>query len=266
MPRFMPIEVRLSTDSVNASRREVTFYGAAFGNRDKQGMRIVPGAFAKTIREQLPSGEIKHFRNHQTLIGPMRKLQEDSYGLLCTGYCSETQAGDEYLKQCLDGSLTHASIYAKIVRDRAHYVNETDPITGQEIETLNLTELILCEAGMVDLNPANTMATLVAVKGLGDSNLLDALHELEYTATGFVHSLGSGTPLSGEERRLARSLLSAHGALSKHADTLKALLAPDSSTQPSQVAPPRATPAHAEKQPDLTAIFESIRSRGQINL
>lgn len=265
MPRFVPIEVKLSAENVNAAKREVTFYGSAFNNRDKQGMRVIPGAFAKTIREQLPTGEIKHFRNHEVSIGPMRALQEDSYGLLCTGYCSKTRAGDEYLEQCLDGSLTHASIYAKIVRDRAHYVTETDPITGDEIETLNLTELILCEAGMVDLNPANTMATLVAVKGLGDAHLLDTLHELEYTANGFMLALDSGTPLTGEERRLARSLLGAHGALSRHADTLKALLAPGDITQTSGSAPSLATPAHAETV-DLTAILESIRSRGQIHL
>lgn len=265
MPRFMPIEVKLTADSVDKLKREVTFYGAAFGNRDKQGQRIIPGAFAKTIREQLPTGEIKHFRNHEVSIGPMRNLQEDSYGLLCTGYCSKTQAGEEYLEQCLDGSLTHASIYAKVVRDRAHYVIETDPITGEEIETLNLTELILCEAGMVDLNPANTLATLVAVKGLGDANLLDVLHEVEYIANGFALAVDGGT-LTAEERRLARSLLGAHASLSKHADTLKALLAPEIGTQPSRVAPPTATPANAETQPDLTMLLKSLQARGRIIL
>lgn len=266
MPRFVPIEVKLSAETVNVERREVTFYGAAFGNRDRQGHRILPGAFAKTIREKLPTGEIKHYRNHQVNIGPMRALSEDGYGLLCTGYCSKTQAGDEYLTQAMDGSLTHASIYAKIVADRARYVTETEPSTGQDVETLELAELVLNEAGLVDLSPANTLATIVAVKALGDANVLDVLGDLEYVIHGFADALDADR-LTAEERRIAKSLVGLHRELDKHGDKiLKALLAPGDITQASGSAPSLATPANAEKQPDLSALLKSIQERGRIHL
>lgn len=265
MPRFVPIEVKLTADSVDLPRREVTFYGAAFNNRDKQGHRILPGAFAKTIREQLPTGEIKHFRNHEHNVGPMRRLVEDTYGLLCTGYCSKTQAGDEYLEQALDGSLTHASIYANIVRDRARYVPETDPVSGEEIETLEMSELILVESGLVDRSPANTLATLVAVKSLGDGNFLDVINDLEYVVNDFANAL-CGDRLTAEERRVAKHLLGLRKALDKHGDKItKALLAPGDITSPTQATPSLATPANAETA-DLTALLKSIQERGRIHL
>lgn len=266
MPRFMPIEVKLSADNVDIQKREVTFYGAAFGNRDKQGHRILQGAFAKTIREQLPTGEIKHYRNHEVNVGPMRRLVEDSYGLLCTGYCSKTQAGDEYLEQALDGSLTHASIYASIVRDRARYVTETDPASGDEIETLEMSELVLTESGLVDRSPANTLATLVAVKSMGDGNFLDLVNDLEYVANDFAAALG-GDRLTTEERRVAKSLLGLRKVLDKHGDKIvKALLAPGDITSPTVATPSLATPANAETQIDLSVILKSLQERGRITL
>ncbi len=262
----MPIEVKLTADNVDLLKREVTFYGAAFNNRDKQGHRILPGAFSKTIREQLPTGEIKHYRNHEINIGPMRRLVEDSYGLLCTGYVSKMQAGDDYLTQALDGALTHASIYATIVRDRARYVTETDSGSGEEIETLEMSELILVESGLVDRSPANTLATLVAVKSLGDGNFLDLINDLEYVAKDFAEAL-CGDRLTTEERRVAKSLLGLRKVLDKHGDKItKALLAPGDITSPPQATPSLATPANAETQPDLTALLASIQRRGQIHL
>jgi phage head maturation protease len=259
----MPIEVKLSADVVDVAKREVTFYGSAFGNRDVQGQRVLPNAFGKTIREQLPRGEVKHFRNHTVSIGPMRELVQDSYGLLCTGYCSKTRAGDEYLEQALDGSLTHASIYGRIVRERAEWVTEKDAATGQDIETLNIGEIILYEAGLVDLRPANNLATLVAVKGLGDDGFLDTLLELDYVVKSFALSRNGGRP-TAEERRVAKALLSLRAVLEDQEEALKSLLAPGDITQTPESAPSLATPA--ELQPDLTALLESLRQRGQIHL
>ena len=259
---FVPIEVEMSADR---AKREVTFYGSAFGNRDSQGMRVVKGAFDRGIRERHPQGLIKHFRNHEKLMGPMRHLEEDSYGLLCVGFCSKTPAGDEYLEQVIDKSITHASFRAGIVRDRAHWIKETDPNTGEEIETLNLTELILKEAGGVDLEPANLMATIQAVKSFDDS-ALDTVLELPYILKSFSLTR-RGVDLTAEERRIAKSLLLLHDVLGEQSDTLKALLAPgDITPPPSGAAPSLATPANAEKQPDLSILLASLQQRGRIPL
>ncbi len=258
---FVPIEVEMSADKV---KREVTFYGSVFGNRDSQGMRVVKGAFGKSIRERLPQGLVKHFRNHETLVGPMRHLEEDEHGLLCVGFCSKTRTGDEYLEQVADGSITHASFRAGIVRDRAHWVTEEDPVTGEEQETLNLTELILREAGGVDLEPANLLATIVAVKSFGDDSMLDTLFELPYILKSFALNRRDVT---AEERRIAKALLGLHESLGAQSDHLKALLAPgDLTSSLSGMTPSLATPAHAETQPDLSALLASIQQRGRISL
>jgi len=258
----IPIEVEMSADKV---KREVTFYGAAFNNRDSQGMRVIPGAFSKSIRDRLPQGLVKHFRNHEVNVGPMRHAEEDTHGLLCVGFCSKTRAGDEYLEQVADGSLTHASFRAGIVRDRAHWVTETDPITGDEIETLNLTELIWREAGAVDLEPANPLATILAVKSFGGDGMLDTLFELPYILKSYT-LCREGRSATAEERRIAKALLQLHGTLSEQAESIKALLAPGDLTSPPRgVTPSLATPAEAEtKQPDLTPLLESLRKRGRI--
>ena len=265
MPRFMPIEVKLNADVVDVAKREVTFYGSAFGNRDAQGHRVRHEAFTRTIREQLPKGEIKHYRDHKTSIGPMRELRQDSYGLLCTGYCSKTRAGDEYLEQALDGTLTHASIYGRIVRDRAEWVTEKDAASGESVETLDIGEIILYEAGLVDLRPANNLATLVAVKGLGDDGFLDTLLELDYIVKGFALQRDGGKP-TAEERRVAKALLSLRGVLGEQEEALKALLAPGDITSPTEATPSLATPANAETQIDLSVILKSIQERGRITL
>lgn len=261
MPRFVPIECQLSAD---AAKREVTFYGSVFNNRDSQGMRVMPNAFGKTIAEQLPRGLVKHYRNHTQSVGPMRHLEQDSYGLLCVGYCSKTQAGNDYLEQALDGSLTHASFYGKIVRDRAEWVTEKNE-KGEDIETLNLGELILVEAGLVDLLPANPLATLVAVKSMGEAETLDLLLDLDYVVKSFALT-SDREKLSAEERRVAKALLGLRKVLNEQGDILKALLAPGDLTSPVQATPSLATPADAETQPDLSALLASIQQRGRISL
>jgi HK97 family phage prohead protease len=259
MPRFVPIECQLSVDS---EKREVTFYGAAFRNRDAQAMRILDNAFSKTIQEQLPQGLVKHYRNHTTPVGPMRHLSQDGHGLLCVGYCSKTRDGDEYLEQAKDGTLTHGSIYAKIVRERAEWVTEKNA-EGKDVETLNLGELILIEAGLVNLIPANPLATLVAVKSMGESETLDLLLDLDYVVKSFVLS-SDREKLNADERRVAKALLGLQRVLNEQGDVLKALLAPGDLTHSSGNAPSLATPADAEKKIDLAMLLDSVQKLRRI--
>lgn len=258
----IPIEVQMAA---NVEKRTIEFYAAVFGNRDSDGMRVVKGAFAKSIAERLPKGFVKLFRNHQHNIGTMQHAEEDSYGLHCVGYVSKERIGDETLEKVRDQSLTHCSFRAGVVRDRAHFVVEEDPTTGDKIETLNLTELIWREAGPVDLEPANPLAIITAVKSFGGDESLDAFHELPY----MLHAMTSNPSKkpSAEERRILKSLLHLRDVLKDRGDSIEALLAPGDITQTlSGSAPSLATPAHAETQPDLTALLASIQRRGQINL
>lgn len=255
----VPIEVEMAA---NTEKRTIEFYASVFGNRDTDGMRVVRGAFQKSISERLPQGLVKLFRNHSCNIGRIDHAEEDSHGLFCRGYVSRERMGDETLEKVADRSLTHASFRAGIVRDRAHFVVEEDPVTGDKIETLNLTELIWREAGPVDLEPANPLAVIMAVKSLGGDESMDAFHELPY----LLHALTANAKKpSAEERRILKTVLHLRDVLKDRGPMIEALLAPGDITQTSGSAPSLATPAHAETA-DLTRLLESIRSRGQIHL
>jgi HK97 family phage prohead protease len=228
-------------------------------------MRVVKGAFAKSIAERLPQGMVKVYRNHQWNIGRMDHAEEDSHGLFCRGYVSKERIGDETLEKVRDGSLTHCSFRAGVVRDRAHFVVEEDPVTGDKIETLNLTELIWREAGPVDLEPANPLAVITAIKSFGGDESLDAFHELPY----LLHSwtAGEAKKLTAEEKRILKTVLHLRDVLKDRSAMIEALLAPgDITSSLLGTTPSLATPANAETQPDLSALLKSIQERGRINL
>lgn len=257
----VPIEVEMAA---NVEKREIEFYASVFGNRDCDGMRVVKGAFAKSISERLPKGFVKLYRNHQYNIGTMLHAEEDSYGLHCVGYVSKEPMGDQTLEKVRDKSLTHCSFRAGVVRDRAHFVVEEDPVTGEKIETLNLTELIWREAGPVDLEPANPLAVIMAVKSFGGDDSLDAFHELPY----MLHAMTANPSKkpTAEERRILKSFLHLRDVLKERGDSIEALLAPGDITSPPKATPSLATPANAETQPNLSALLKSLQGRGRINL
>jgi len=253
----IPIEVELAADT---GRREITAYAAVFGNRDLQGMRVMPGAFSKSVAERLPQGQIKLMRNHEQLLGVVRHAEEDGFGLLTVGYVSKTTSGDDCLEMVKDGTLSRYSFRAKIIRASVSIDGE-DP-DGYPIETLDLKELGIKECGPVDLDPANPLATILAVKSL-EADMLDNLSELPYVLKSFTLARKSAK-LSADERRVALTLLRLHEELGAQSGTLKALLAPESGTSP-KATPPESTPAEAEKkQPDLSPLLESLRKRGRI--
>lgn len=247
----LPLEVELSVD---VPKREATAYAAAFGNRDLQQMRTCEGCFTKTLAEQMPSGQIKYFRNHTNLVGVIRHLEQDSFGLLSVAYLSKTPLGDETLTLLKDGALNRYSYRAKIVR--ANWAIDGQDENGMDIETLELREVILRELGPVDLQPANPLASVLAVKSL-DADMLETLAELPWLVKSFTATSGK---LSAGERRVVKDLLRLSEALGKQDDALKALLAPESVTPPTPAAPTIATPAKAEIQPDLPMLMDSLRS------
>jgi HK97 family phage prohead protease len=259
----VPIEVEMSA---NTDKRTIEFYASVFGNRDSDGMRVVKGAFSKSIAERLPQGFVKLYRNHAFNIGRIDHAEEDSHGLFCRGYVSKERLGDETLAKVADRSLTHCSFRAGIVRDRAHFVTEEDPTTGDKIETLNLTELIWREAGPVDLEPANPLAVIVAMKSLGGDASLDAFYELPY----LVHAISANPEkkISAEERRILKTVLHLRDVLKDRGGMIEALLvAPGDITHSSGNAPSLATPpADAETQPDLSMLLASLQQRGRVHL
>lgn len=255
-----PIEVQLAADT---AKREVTFYGAQIGNRDAQAMRCMPGCFAASLNTRLPQRLIKFCRNHEDKnSGIIQHAEEDSYGLLCVGKVSKTQAGDDILTQVADGSLTHCSFRGSVVRGQ--WVIDGQDEYGNPIETLNLLEIKLKEAGPCDFDPINMGATIVAVKSLS-LDLLDDLRELPLLLKSFT--VQRKRTLTSDERRLVKGLLQLRKELKGHTPLLEALLAPGSTTPPA-AAPVRPTQEEAvvkADSDDMGALLALIQRRGQLH-
>lgn len=109
--------------------RTVKSIFAVFGNRDMTGDIIRPGAFRKTIRERLPTGDIKVLWQHDPSEPPIgvplelrevgrdelsaevrRRFPDASGGLFGAWRALETPRGDEVLAGIRAGAITQNSI------------------------------------------------------------------------------------------------------------------------------------------------------------
>lgn len=153
----------ISEFKVDASKRQVTGYASTFNNVDLGGDRVLPGAFRKSLADDLPAGRIRVKRDHKVLIGKALHAEEDSKGLLTLSQISKTATGDETLTLIEDGVITSMSF--EYVAHGKKTVNEG----GQRIR--NLSQLEVREWGFVE-EPMNPMASIVAVKSLDDVGLV----------------------------------------------------------------------------------------------
>ncbi len=142
-------------------------YGAVFNNVDRNGDKIVPGAFAKSLERHLKAGTApKMLWNHDPdhLLGVWPSLKEDSRGLNVTGkFVLETVMGSEKHALMKAGAITGMSI---------GYMTIADEIQGNVrlLKEIDLWEVSLCTF------PANDNARVRAVKS--DQPLADFARRL----------------------------------------------------------------------------------------
>ncbi len=153
----------------------VVFYASVFGNTDFGGDIVEPGAFKKTLKENMKN--IRHFKHHNPNLMPgvLHDLKEDSYGLLATSkLILNTQLGketyEEY-KAMIDAgkSMDHSIGYATIK-------SEND----EENETRKLKEVRLYEVSTLTEWGMNELAQTVSVKNLDQLDLNKLLTEKKY--------------------------------------------------------------------------------------
>ena len=156
---------------VDFAKREITGYGAVFGNVDNHGDIIAPGAFKKTISDRLPRNLLKFFLCHEDPIGVLRHAEEDSKGLLVVG---KVEAGGEDAEKALrwaaNGVTAHMSIGYDTLRARPVEVSETKQ------KAMLLEEIRLWEVSTV-IWPANEQATVLGVKAAGAAAELGILRK-----------------------------------------------------------------------------------------
>ena len=153
-------------------------YASTFGNVDRVGDVVMPGAFAKTIAERLPTGKIKLMGRHFAYggdgletVGTITELREDAKGLYFKADVADTDMAQQYLKLAKGGHLSASSIGYQVMK-AAPSMRE-----GQEVQELH--ELKLYEVTLTN-NPANEMAELIGAK---NAAFLNALKNGDSSAT-----------------------------------------------------------------------------------
>ena len=151
----MPFEVKADT-----GKREFEGYASTW-KKDLVGDQIVPGAFKKTVSEQLPKKKIKILWQHGEPLGLPVEMYEDSKGLYVRGWIAPTALGNDALELMKAGIVDEMSIGYDVLQD------ELTP----DGSTRLLKELKLYEVSPVTFG-ANPDTSINSVKSLSLLNEL----------------------------------------------------------------------------------------------
>jgi uncharacterized protein len=209
------IEKQSFSLELKALSDEGTFegYAAIFGNIDQGGDRIVPGAFAKSLKAVAGSGSVKMLWNHNPFepIGVWDELVEDTKGLFGRG---------RLILDVAKAKEVHALIKAKAIGGLSiGYKTIKDAI---ENGVRLIKEADLFEISPVTF-PMNTAAKITAFKSEGLTDIVDKLatgdrlteREFERMAKGLglsnaqaeraarIHLKGQGEPVKAEQEAIA---------------------------------------------------------------
>lgn len=185
----------------------VTFYFAAFGNRDSDNDIIEQGAYKKTIEEN--KARLKHFKNHNPLEVPgvVTRIEEDTQGAFATSQLAKTTLGRDTLIEYEAGIITEHSQGFNTINE------EFDTMEGVN----RIKEIRLWEVSSLTHWGANENTPTVDVKSLSDpikmfeslnyilhkSQISDErgekLNELYNELGTFIKSLGEDQPPKGTE-------------------------------------------------------------------
>jgi HK97 family phage prohead protease len=130
-------------------------YGSIFGNRDSYGEKVMPGAFAESLKKHEREGSkpiMLWQHNSDEPIGVWENVSEDGKGLKMTGrFIREVRRGDEAYALTKAGAVTGLSIGYREV--------EVQPDGKDRL----LKKLDLLEVSLVTF-PANCRARVESVK------------------------------------------------------------------------------------------------------
>lgn len=159
-------------------------HGAIFGNVDRVGDIILPGAFKDTIPSFLESGIIAWQHDWKIPIGKPTKAYEDAKGLFIVASISDTAAGRDARTLMKDGVVRKLSIgYDVIEAEKLTAANIERFVNPSTVEPRHLEmafmwgyalkKIELFEISPVSV-PANPEADITGVKdGSGGRSLVD---------------------------------------------------------------------------------------------
>lgn len=148
------VDFKLETKQINEEDGVFTFEGFAstFGNIDRDGDIIMPGAFTETIKEMVPAMLWQHNSNEP--VGTFEQVEERPDGLFVRGTMplDDTFVKGRVVPQMNHGSVTQMSIGFSILDSE----NKSNGI--REISRVKLWEISLVTI------PANPMANITGMK------------------------------------------------------------------------------------------------------
>lgn len=155
MRKVFSLDIKSYSDDDDA--RKFSGYGSTFGNMDRVGDIVMPGAFAKSLEQSEKEGVMPSLLLHHDMkrpIGVWEKMREDEKGLYVEGKLTKgVRDADEAYNLLKDGALHSMSIGYRVVKE-----------TYDRTRKANLLEEIaLHEVSLVTI-PANAMAVVGAVK------------------------------------------------------------------------------------------------------
>ena len=184
-------------------------YASTFGNADRIGDIIAPGAFKEAIQEPIPM-LWQHRMNEQ--IGVFPEWRQDKKGLYVVGEINlETQRGRDAYALIKAGHMRHMSVGFR-----------TDAYDERKDQRI-ITRATLVEISLVTI-PMNPKAQIVSVKSLLEANP-DAAHAAGLAALELLCT-GDECPHSGEVENVVSSDEgpAVGGGLVKALDDLRGLL------------------------------------------
>lgn len=156
--KSLPFEVK----EVDLQKGHFTGYAAVFNNLDAWRDIILPGAFAKTLKEHAQRVKVLWQHNTHAPIGKPISMEEDAKGLLVTAKISETTQGKDVLTLLRDGVINELSIGFSAIKETFD--------KEQDIRFLN--EVKLWEFSPVTW-AANEQALITGAKSISLKDLSD---------------------------------------------------------------------------------------------
>ena len=147
----------------DASGSYLEGYASTFGNVDRTGDRVEPGAFRRSLLEY-PAASIKMLLGHnaEEPVGVWQDAREDSRGLFVKGEILGTRKGRDIQTLVKAGALEGLSIGYKAIRHR--FEGDVRVLEELELREVSIVTFSANEAaGITRVKTASEMATKLGI-------------------------------------------------------------------------------------------------------
>jgi len=185
---------------IDTKKGIVVGYFSAFNSKDSDGDIILPGAYAKSIKERGPKSakpRVKHLLDHNKTkaVAVILELEEDTTGLKYESRAGRHKDGTDWLLMCEDGIITEHSVGFETIKEE------------KKADGNHMSELLLWEGSSLQAWGANHNTPVTGIKELKAAELNDRFTLLEKCLRNGKYS-DEAFPAIEKELRAIKHLLS----------------------------------------------------------